>query len=47
MEIDKLLFPADNPPLSVIAAAKISGISLSLDPSLPSGSVPQFLFSDG
>lgn len=46
MEI-KLLFAADNPPLSVIAAAKISGVLNSFDSSLPSGSVPQFVFSDG
>ncbi|XP_021762788.1 glutamate--tRNA ligase, cytoplasmic-like [Chenopodium quinoa] len=42
-----LSFAADNPPLSVIAAAKIAGISLSPDPSLPSGSVPKFIFSNG
>lgn len=46
MEI-KLLFAADNPPLSVIAAAKISGISHSFDSSLPSGSVPQIVFPNG
>lgn len=46
MEI-KLLFAADNPPLSVIAAAKISGVLNSFDSSLPSGSVPLFVFSDG
>lgn len=41
------MFAADNPPLSVIAAAKISGVLNSFDSSLPSGSVPQFVFSDG
>ncbi|XP_021733478.1 glutamate--tRNA ligase, cytoplasmic-like [Chenopodium quinoa] len=46
MEI-KLSFAADNPPLSVIAAAKIAGISLSPDPSLPSSSAPKFIFSNG
>ena len=46
MEI-KLLFAADSPPLSVIAAAKIGGVPLSVDPSLPSGSVPSFVFSNG
>ncbi|KAL9239658.1 hypothetical protein vseg_013960 [Gypsophila vaccaria] len=46
MEI-KLSFAADNPPLSVIAASKIAAISLTLDPSLSSGSPPQFVFSNG
>ncbi|CAO2826473.1 unnamed protein product [Amaranthus hypochondriacus] len=46
MEI-KLLFSADNPPLSILAAAKISGISHSVDSSLPSTSVPHFLFPNG
>ncbi|GMH06691.1 hypothetical protein Nepgr_008531 [Nepenthes gracilis] len=43
----KLLFAADNPPLSVIAAASVAGIPLLTDPSLPRGSVPYFLFSNG
>lgn len=43
----KLLFSADNPPLSVIAAAKVAGISISAEPSLPSGSDPTFVFSNG
>uniref|UniRef100_A0A7C9AYI9 Uncharacterized protein n=1 Tax=Opuntia streptacantha TaxID=393608 RepID=A0A7C9AYI9_OPUST len=43
----KLLFAADNPPLSVIAAAKVAGVPLSFDPSLPSGSAPLFVFSNG
>ncbi|KAL3538404.1 hypothetical protein ACH5RR_001770 [Cinchona calisaya] len=46
MEI-KLSFPADSPPLAVIVAAKIGGISLSIDPSLSSGAPPSLLFSDG
>lgn len=46
MEI-KLLFAPDSPPLSVIAAAKIAEVPLSVDPSLPSGSVPSFVFSNG
>ncbi|KAJ7977786.1 Glutamate--tRNA ligase [Quillaja saponaria] len=47
MEIKLLSFPADSPPLSVIAAAKLSGISPPLEPSLPPDSAPTFLFSDG
>ncbi|KAF8407474.1 hypothetical protein HHK36_006608 [Tetracentron sinense] len=43
----KLLFSADNPPVSVIATAKIAGISVSLDSSLPSGSSPILHFSSG
>ncbi|KAK9291427.1 hypothetical protein L1049_019374 [Liquidambar formosana] len=46
MEI-KLSFSPDNPPLSVIAAAKVAGIPLSLDSTLHSASAPTFLFSDG
>ena len=30
----------DSPPLSIIAAAKIAGVSLTIDPSLASGSAP-------
>ncbi|OVA19225.1 Glutamyl/glutaminyl-tRNA synthetase [Macleaya cordata] len=40
-----LVFAADNPPVSVIAAAKITGITLVPDSSLPSGSTPHFHFS--
>ncbi|XP_047329745.1 glutamate--tRNA ligase, cytoplasmic-like [Impatiens glandulifera] len=43
----KLSFPADSPPLSVIAAAKIAGVHLSEDPTLSSGSPPTFLFHNG
>ncbi|KAK3022167.1 hypothetical protein RJ639_045362 [Escallonia herrerae] len=46
MEI-KLSFPADWPPLSVIAAAKIAGLPITTDSSLPSASPPTFLFSNG
>ncbi|XAR49213.1 Glutamate--tRNA ligase [Bertholletia excelsa] len=46
MEI-KLCFPSDSPPLAVIAAAKVAGISLSVDSTLPAGSLPTFLFSTG
>ncbi|MCL7028763.1 hypothetical protein MKW94_018983 [Papaver nudicaule] len=41
----RLLFAADNPPLAVIVAAKISNITVLPDPSLPSGSNPCFIFS--
>ncbi|GAB4848232.1 hypothetical protein Ancab_002899 [Ancistrocladus abbreviatus] len=46
MEI-KLLFASENPPLAVIAAAKVADIPLSTDSSLESGSVPHFAFSNG
>ncbi|XP_059648352.1 glutamate--tRNA ligase, cytoplasmic [Cornus florida] len=46
MEI-KLSFPAGSPPLPVIIAAKIAGVSLSIDATLTSGSPPTFHFSDG
>lgn len=46
MEI-KFAFSADFPPLAVIAAAEIAGISLSTDSGLPLGSPPTFLFSTG
>ncbi|PSS13896.1 Glutamate--tRNA ligase [Actinidia chinensis var. chinensis] len=46
MEI-KLSFSADNPPLAAIAAAEVAGIAVSIDSSLPSGSLPTFLFSSG
>lgn len=42
----KLSFAADNPPLSVIAAAKLGSINLSIDSSLPSNSPPTLL-TDG
>ncbi|GAY59186.1 hypothetical protein CUMW_192670 [Citrus unshiu] len=44
MEIKVLSFPADSPPLSVIAAAKLAGITL---PTETSGSAPTFSFSNG
>lgn len=43
----KLCFPADNPPLAVIVAGKIGGLSLSADSSLPSGSPPTLLLPNG
>lgn len=47
MEIAQLSFAADSPPLSVIAAAKLAGVPLPLDSSLPSGSPPFLLCSNG
>ncbi|KAK6915754.1 Glutamyl/glutaminyl-tRNA synthetase, class Ib, catalytic domain [Dillenia turbinata] len=47
MDISKLSFAADNPPLSVIAAAAIAGVSLTVDLSLSSGSIPTLVFSNG
>lgn len=46
MEI-KLSFSADNPPLAVIAASKVAGVSLEIDSLLSSASAPTFLFSNG
>ncbi|XP_057961886.1 glutamate--tRNA ligase, cytoplasmic [Malania oleifera] len=43
----KLSFSANNPPLSVIAAAKVAALTLSTDSTLTSGSPPTFLFSNG
>ncbi|XP_015874811.3 glutamate--tRNA ligase, cytoplasmic [Ziziphus jujuba] len=47
MEIKSVTFPADSPPLAVIAAAKIAGIPLHADPSAPTDSSPVFIFSNG
>nr|XP_010941452.1 glutamate--tRNA ligase, cytoplasmic [Elaeis guineensis] len=46
MEI-AVAFSADSPPLPVIAAARIAGVPLSTDPSLPPGSAPVFRFDSG
>ncbi|VAH21394.1 unnamed protein product [Triticum turgidum subsp. durum] len=43
----KLVFPQDNPPLSIISAAKIAGVPITTDPCLPSGSVPTLHFGSG
>ncbi|CAK9167152.1 unnamed protein product [Ilex paraguariensis] len=43
----KLSFSSDNAPLSVIAAAKVAGISLSIDPTLSPGSPPTLLLPEG
>ncbi|GMN23176.1 hypothetical protein TIFTF001_000021 [Ficus carica] len=47
IEIKSVAFPADSPPLSVIAAAKIAGISLSCNASAAPDSPPSFHFSNG
>ncbi|KAK1279278.1 hypothetical protein QJS04_geneDACA004742 [Acorus gramineus] len=47
MEDATLAFPSDAPPLSVICAAKIAGLSLAVDPGLPLGSPPVLRFSSG
>ncbi|XBJ26808.1 hypothetical protein VPH35_004161 [Triticum aestivum] len=43
----KLVFPQDNPPLSIISAAKIAVVPITTDPCLPSGSVPTLHFGSG
>ncbi|KAJ1685513.1 hypothetical protein LUZ63_016903 [Rhynchospora breviuscula] len=48
MEALTLAFSADTPPLSVIAAAKVAGVNISVDAgALPSGSPPELRFSSG
>ncbi|KAL1341320.1 hypothetical protein HN51_027800 [Arachis hypogaea] len=47
MDIKTFAFAAATPPLSVIAAAKLAGISPSVDTSLSPDSSPTFLFSNG
>ncbi|KAK9145118.1 hypothetical protein Sjap_005021 [Stephania japonica] len=43
----RLLFHAANPPLPVLVTAKILGIPIAPDPSLPSDHAPCFLFASG
>jgi glutamyl-tRNA synthetase len=43
----KLSFSQDSPPISIISAAKVAGVSLSIDPSLAAGSAPVLCFSSG
>lgn len=43
----KLSFPADSPPLAVIAAAKIAGVPISTDPTLNPGSPPIIHLDNG
>lgn len=47
MDIKQFSFAAASPPLSVIVAAKLAGIALPIDTSLPPDSAPTFLFSNG
>ncbi|XP_061370992.1 glutamate--tRNA ligase, cytoplasmic [Gastrolobium bilobum] len=47
MDIKTFAFAAATPPLSVIAAVKLAGISPLIDTSLPPDSAPTLLFSDG
>ncbi|KAK6139517.1 hypothetical protein DH2020_026748 [Rehmannia glutinosa] len=43
----ELIFPADSPPLHVIAAAKIAGVSVVTNPTLASGSSPTLVLASG
>ncbi|CAL4964239.1 unnamed protein product [Urochloa decumbens] len=47
MEEARLAFAQDSPPLAIIAAAKIACVSLTIDPSLASGSAPTLHLSSG
>ncbi|KAF8661523.1 hypothetical protein HU200_056943 [Digitaria exilis] len=47
MEESRLAFAKDSPPLAIIAAAKIADVSLTIDPSLDSGSVPTLYLRSG
>ncbi|KAL6179040.1 hypothetical protein ACLB2K_050556 [Fragaria x ananassa] len=47
MKLKSLSFPVENPPLSVIVAAKLAGVSVPADASLAPGSPPVLHFSDG
>ena len=48
MEIRTLSFPADSPPpLPVIVAAKLAGLALPINTSLPPNSAPTLLLSNG
>ncbi|XP_006644043.1 glutamate--tRNA ligase, cytoplasmic-like [Oryza brachyantha] len=43
----KLAFPQDSPPLSILCAAKVAGVSLSIDPNVSSGSAPTLHLASG
>ncbi|XP_052165907.1 glutamate--tRNA ligase, cytoplasmic-like [Oryza glaberrima] len=43
----KLAFPQDGPPLAILCAAKVAGVSLTLDPKLASGSAPTLHLGSG
>ncbi|KAL6221937.1 hypothetical protein ACLB2K_005329 [Fragaria x ananassa] len=47
MKLKSLSFAAETPPLSVIAAAKLAGVSVPADASLPPDSPPVLQISDG
>lgn len=48
MEAVKLAFSSDTPPLSVLAAAKVAGVNISVDAgAVPSGSPPELRLSSG
>nr|CAD1828066.1 unnamed protein product [Ananas comosus var. bracteatus] len=47
MEGTTLAFSAENPPLAVIAAARIGGVALSADPTLPASSATSLRFDSG
>jgi hypothetical protein len=48
MEAVTVSFSADAPPLSVLAAAKVTGVNISVNAgALPSGSPPELLLSSG
>ncbi|PVH39009.1 hypothetical protein PAHAL_5G416300 [Panicum hallii] len=47
MEHSRLAFALDSPPLVIIAAAKIAGVSLTIDPSLAPGSVRTLYLGSG
>ena len=43
----KLAFSQDSPPISIICAAKVAGIPLTVQPSLAAGSAPTLQFGSG
>uniref|UniRef100_A0A0E0C0J9 glutamate--tRNA ligase n=1 Tax=Oryza meridionalis TaxID=40149 RepID=A0A0E0C0J9_9ORYZ len=43
----KLAFPQDSPPLAILCAAKVAGVSLTIDPKLASGSAPTLHLGSG
>jgi hypothetical protein len=48
MEAVTLAFSADAPPLSILAAAKVAGVNISVDAGVvPSGSPPELRLSSG
>ncbi|CAO2174611.1 unnamed protein product [Urochloa humidicola] len=43
----KLAFSQDSPPISIICAAKVAGLSITIDPSLAAGSAPTLWLGSG